>query len=199
LAAREATLGIRNLFTKRADDVVTGTKVLIASLNSKFTELAHADSRCYSQFYPNTTEHLLDNAEELSGAIKGYDVLHLFCDVTPAGNIADGRGREIPAAKLIESCCRCDVKLLWLASENKPEGYIKGFKAGGKPLNLVLTIDRKNSRFSSFLENILLKMSAGETMPSAWVALVPQHANDPRAQAAPACIFAAGRASVRLR
>jgi len=91
------------------------------------------------------------------------------------------------------------VKLLWLASQNKPEGYIKGFKAAGKPLNLVLTIDRKGPRFSTFLVHLLRKMSAGETMPVAWVSLAPQSSNDPRNQDAPACIFAAGRSGVKLR
>jgi hypothetical protein len=91
------------------------------------------------------------------------------------------------------------VKLLWLAGENRPEGYVKGFKAAGRSLNLVLTIDRKSSSFSNFLENLLRKMSAGETMPVAWVSLAPQNSNDPRNQEAPACIFAAGRGGVRLR
>jgi hypothetical protein len=91
------------------------------------------------------------------------------------------------------------VKLLWLASENKPEGYIKGFKVAGKALNVVLTIDRKNSRFTRFLESLLRRMSSGETMPVAWVALSPQNSNDPRNQDAPACIFAAGRGGVTLR
>ena len=187
-------MGIRNLFAKRTENVVTGTKVLVAFLDPKFAELARADCRCYSQFYPAT-----NNAEELLEAIKGYDVVHLFSDVTKDGNITDSRGREITATRLMQSCCDADVKLLWLASENKPEGYIKGFKAGGKPLNLVLTIDRKGSHFSGFLENILRKMSTGETMPSAWVALAPQNSNDARNQDAPACIFAAGRGGARLR
>lgn len=37
------------------------------------------------------------------------------------------------------NCCDSDVKLLWVASDNKPEGYIKGFKVA-KPLNLVMAI-----------------------------------------------------------
>jgi len=44
------------------------------------------------------------------------------------------------------------VKLLWIASENKPESYIKGFNVAGRPLNVVLTIDRKNSRSRAFLK-----------------------------------------------
>jgi len=90
---------------------------------------------------------------------KGFDVVHLFCDVAPGGNIADNEGRETAAIRLIQRCSESDVKLLWLANENKPEGYIKGFNVAERPVNLVLTNDRKNLRFTSFLERLLRKMS----------------------------------------
>jgi hypothetical protein len=197
----EAYLGIRELFKKRVQDKVVGTKVLLASLDSKFAELVKADSECYSQFYPIPAEIIFDNSNDLLGAIgKGYDIVHLFCDVSSNGNIRDRKRNETAGAVLIQACSRSDVKLLWLASENKPEGYIKGFKiAAGKPLNLVLTIDRKGSHFPVFLSNLLRKMSAGETMPVAWVSISPQSPKDPRNQDAPVCIFAAGRAGVKLR
>lgn len=157
-------------------------------------------TRSYSQFYPTPTESVFERAQELFAAIgKRYDVVHLFCDVTSDGNIIDVQGRETAATTLMQNCFDSDVKLLWLASENKPQGYIKGFKAGRNPLNLVLTLDRKGSSFSTFLEDLLRKMSAGETMPVAWVSLSPQDSNDPRNQDTPACIFAAGRGGVRLR
>jgi hypothetical protein len=130
---------------------------------------------------------------------RGYDIVHLFCDVSQEGNIVDVHGNKTAGTTLIQRCCDSNVKLLWLASENRPEGYIRGFKAQGKPLNLVLTIDRRGSRFPTFLQNLLRKMSEGETMPVAWVSLSPQNSNDPRNQNAPACIFAAGRGGVRLR
>jgi hypothetical protein len=131
--------------------------------------------------------------------VNGYDIVHLFCDVSQEGNIVDVNGNKTAGTALIQRCCDSNVTLLWLASENKPEGYIRGFKAPGKPLNLVLTIDRRGSRFPIFLENLLRKMSAGETMPVAWVSLSPQNSKDPRNQNSPACIFAAGRGGVRLR
>jgi hypothetical protein len=191
-------LGFLDLFKKRKDEVV-GTRVLVALLSPKFAELATADYRSYSQFYPATTQSVFESPEEFLDEIeKGYDVVHLFCDVMSGGNIAVGEGCEIPANRLIQKCCESDVKLLWLASENKPEVYIKGFDLASKPLNLVMTIDRKNSRFSRLLESLLRKMSSGEIMPAAWVSLSPQNSNDPRNQEGPACIFAAGRGGVRL-
>jgi hypothetical protein len=192
-------LRILDLFKNRARDEVLGTKVLVAVLNPQFAESASADCRCYTQFYPNSIQIVFEGTENLLEAIrKGYDIVHLFADVTLGGNISDNEGHEIPAAQLLQCCSESDVKLLWLASPNKPEGYIKGFKAAGTRLNLVMTLDRKNSRFTSFLENLLRKMSAGQSMPLAWVSLSPQNPNDPRNQDAPACIFAAGRGGVRL-
>jgi len=193
-------MGIRDLFKKRAQDEVLGTKILVASLNGKFAEWARADAGCYSRFYSAPAEGTFEQVEELLKAIgKGYDVVHLFCDVTSDGAITDTRGQQIPATRVLQACSESDVKLLWVASENKPEGYVKGFKPTGNPLNLVLTIDRRSSRFTGFLENLLRKMSAGETMPVAWVSLAPQISKDPRNQNAPACIFAAGRGGVKLR
>jgi hypothetical protein len=193
-------MGIRDLFKKRAQDEVFGTKVLIAALDRKFAELMGADSRSYSQFYPNRTENLFEDAAGLLKAIgTGHDVVHLFCEVTQDGSITDSRGHKTPAALLTQACADSDVKLLWVASENNPDGYMKGFKPSGNPLNLVLTIDRKKSGFTEFLENLLRKMSAGETMPVAWVSLASQNPKDPRNQNAPACIFAAGRGGVKLR
>jgi hypothetical protein len=200
ILCREPRLGIRDLFRTRASDEVLGTKVLVASLNSNFAELAACDYRCYFQFYPNTTQKVFETGEQLLNEVGNrYDIVHLFCDVTPDGSILDSSGHTISPLRLIQRCVDSDLKLLWIASENKPEGYIKGFKTAGKPLNLVLTIDRRESRFTSFLEGLLKRMSSGETMPVAWVALSPQNSNDPRTQAAPSLIFAAGRGGVKLR
>lgn len=191
-------MGIRDLFSRRGNDEVVGTKILIASLDSKFVEWSNADSNCYTQFYAPPGPMVFENIQALMETIaKGYDVVHLFCDVSPDGNIVDGRGTRTAGANLVQTCCDSDVKLLWVASENRPEGYIKGFKAAR--LNLVMTIDRKGSRFAAFLEKLLSKMSAGETMPVAWASISPQNRNDPRQQDCPECIFAAGRGGIKLR
>jgi hypothetical protein len=193
-------LGIRSLFRKGDSDEVAGAKILVASLDPKFAELTKVDSNCYSQFYDTPIVLFFEGIQELLETIgKGYDVVHLFCDALPDGNITDSRGAKIAGTSLIQSCCNSDVKLLWVASENKPEAYIRGFKAAGKRLNLVMTINRNGSKFLPFLEKLLSRMSAGETMPAAWVSVSPQGPNDPRQQDSPACIFSAGRGGVRLR
>ena len=196
----EGSLGIRNLFSKGGQDEVVDAKILVASLDPKFLELTKVDSNCYSQFYHTPTVRVFDGIQELLGTIcNGYDIVHLFCDVSPEGTITDNHGAKIVGTSLIQSCCDSDVKLLWVASENKAEGYIKGFKAPGKRLNLVMTINRNGSKFLPFLEKLLSRMSMGETMPGAWISISPQSPNDPRQKDSPACIFAAGRGGVKLR
>lgn len=194
-----ALVGIRDLFRKPAQDEVFGTKVLVAFLDAKFAELAGADRDCYAEFYSKSTQILFEDVSRLLGEINGYDVVHLLCDVMADGHIADTGGHKTSGTELIRRCVDCNVKLLWIASENQPQGYIKGFKLAGQRVNLVLTMDRRASRFKDFLQSLLRRISRGETMPIAWVALCPQNPNDPRTENAPACIFAAGRGGVRLR
>lgn len=177
-----------------------GTKVLVAGLDPKFSDLAQTDATSYGKFYSNTAEGLFSCIGELRKTIRrGYDIVHLFSDVLPNGSIMDTTGETVLGSDLIKSCSQSDVKLLWVASANKAEGYIKGFSLSGMRMNLVMTINRSESNFPSFLENLLSKMSSGQPMPVAWAAVAPQTPLDPQHRVLPECIFAAGRASVVLR
>lgn len=192
-------MALIDLFGLRLPGEVTDTKVLAGSLGSKFAELLEADSKIYSSFYRATATKKFSTVGELVDAIgQGYGVVHLFCDVSPDGIVSSTRGSTITGASLIEKCCRADVQLLWVASENKPEGYIKGFKTGGNRINLVMTISRNGASFSAFLKKLLSKLSSGETMPMAWAKLAPQGPG-PWQQELPGCIFAPGLPNVRLR
>jgi hypothetical protein len=131
------------------------------------------------------------------------DIVHVFfCDVSADGKIIDQQRSNIDRTALIHDCGFTDVKLLWIASDNKPESYVRGFHlkgTSGKGLNLVMTIERKGPKFAKFLEQLLCKMSAGETMASAWASVASQNPRDPRNQNAPSRIFAAGRGGVSFR
>lgn len=98
---------------------------------------------------------------------------------------------------LLQKCCDFNVKLLWVASDNPPDRYITGFKARGKCINLVMTIDRNGSKFPIFREKLLFRMYYGDTMPVAWVDLCPQGPPSLSSDA-PSTIFFAGRGGVRL-
>jgi hypothetical protein len=187
------------LFGMRHTDEVMGTKVLLCSLGQKFDKLLRDDHISYSRFYSAVTATDFSTIKQLSQAIeKKYDIVHLFCDVSPSGMVVDGHGNTITGTSLIQKCSDSDVKLLWIANENKADGYIKGFKLAGKHINLVMTISRNGTKFSTFLEKLLSKLSRGETMPVAWGAVAPQ-APGRSQQDLPSCIFAAGRPGVKLR
>jgi hypothetical protein len=118
--------------------------------------------------------------------------------VTDRGTIVDSNGKEITGTELIQTCCDQNVKLLWIASDNPSERYIKGFGARGKRLNLVMTLERKGPNFPEFLQKLLFRMFYGDTMPVAWNDLCPQIPGSDH-PSMPESIFFAGRGGVRLR
>ena len=171
----------------------------MCSFDTKFSELIKSDSEVYSSCYPSTTASEFSGIPHLKAALAQQpDIAHLFCDVSLDGVITDARGNTITGTELIELCCDSDVKLLWIASANKPEGYIKGFNPRGKRINLVMTLNRLGPNFSHFLGNLLAQMSLGEAMPVVWNQLCPQMPRSAHPDA-PECIFFAGRGGVRLR
>ena len=192
-------MGIRQWFSKGSADEVTSTRTLVCYFDPKFEGLARSDAEVYSRSYPSTEVARFESVGDLLQSLtKGYDIIHVYADAGSSGTLSDNAKSSVTGTELIEKCCDSDVKLLWLASENQPKAYINGFKAKGKQINLVMTISRSGSNFATFLHNLLSQMTAGETMPRAWAALVPQ-AEGPWQKELPGCIFFAGRASVRLR
>ena len=190
-------MGILDWFGK---DEIVGSKVLVCGLGNRFEELVSSDGAIYGHFYRSTTKALFPTISDLTAAIsrQQYDIVHLFCDVPPTGIIVDNDGNEVAGTELIQKCCDANVKLLWIASDNKPEGYIKNFGARGKRLNLVMTIARNEPKFSEFLDKLLFRMFYGDTMPVAWADLVPQVPSSVSTDS-PGCIFFAGRGGVKLR
>jgi hypothetical protein len=186
-------MGILDIFRK---DEIVGTRVLTCAFDSRFEDLMRKDSEAYRRSYPTTTATTFSAPGELLEAVRqDYDVIHLLCDVSPNGEIA---GSDVSGTELIAQCCASSVKLLWIASDNDPDRYIRGFKARGRRLNLVMTIKRNDPKFSEFIGKLLSKMSCGASMPVAWNDLCAQipgaSYND-----APESIFSAGRPGIRLR
>lgn len=192
---------LKDLFTRKPQlPEIHNTRVLVCSAGTGFDELLNADASSYSRFYPSTTVKACSSIKELVAAIRqGYDIVHLFSNVSPGGIIMNAEGDPLSGASLIQTCCDSGVKLLWVASDNKIDAYIKCFKTSGKSINLVLTLNRRGPRFSSFLEKLLSKMADGETMPRAWVAIAPQGPPGPAHDDLPESIFNAVRGNIRFR
>jgi hypothetical protein len=191
-------LKIAELFARRPKQIIKGSRVLVCGLDFSLRELFEADLSVYSRHYQSVDAAFFSSISDLLGALeRAYDIVHFFCGLSPGGIIADSEGATIIGSEFIAKCCEKDVKLLWVASGNKGDDYIKGFKVNENRLNLVMTLDRRGSRFSEFLEKLLSRVSRGETMPIAWAALAPQ-ARGPWEQDLPSCIFSAGRGSVKL-
>jgi hypothetical protein len=190
-------MGILDLFRTNRDEV-NGAKVLVCALDSRFDDLLKGDSEIYGRYYRATTTMVLPTSKALLGRLEQkYDIVHLMCDVTESGAITDTSGREITGTELIQNCCDHNVKLLWVASDNLPERYIKGFGARGKRLNLVMTLKRKGPNFPSFLQKLLSRLAYGDSMPVAWNDICPQIPGSDHPDA-PESIFFAGRGGVKL-
>jgi hypothetical protein len=159
-------MGLFDAFRK---DEVTGTKVLVCQLGTKFDEHSKSDLRVYKRFYPAASSATFTTVAELRGAVAHkFDVLHLFCDVGTDGVVSDASGDRISGAALLKSAVDADVKLLWIGNDNPQEAYDAGFKTKGVKINVVLTLRRLGSNTSLFLDNLLTKMTAGETLQKAW-------------------------------
>jgi hypothetical protein len=189
-------MGIFDAFRK---EEVTGSKVLVCQLGTKFDEQIKSDLRVYKRFYPTVTSSTFNSVSELAAAIgQKYDVLHLCCDVDAAGNITDGSGGRMAGSDLLKVVVDSGVKLLWIASDNLQASYDAGFKLKGLKINAVLTLRRLGSNTSLFLDNLLAKMQAGDTFSKAWsVASTPEGKSvQPDV---PHTISSAGRGGVVLR
>ena len=163
------------LFDSFRKDEVVGSKVLVCQLGTKFDEHLKSDLRVYKRYYPAASSATFTSIAELRGAVgQKYDVLHLFCDVGQDGAIADAAGHCITGTELLKLALDSGVKLLWIGNDNLAEAYEAGFPTKGLKINVVLTLRRLGSNTSLFLDNLLTKMVAGETLQKAWNAAQPE-------------------------
>jgi hypothetical protein len=177
------------LFDSFRKEEVVGTKVLVCSLDARFSAAMNSDSQQYKRLYPATSASVFSGAPALTQAIgQSYDVVHFHGDVSADGTIAGG----VSGAQLLDACCAANVKLLWIASDNKAENYAKAFDARGKKINLITTIRRLGPYFPLFLGNLLEKTSAGEPLGQAWEQLNPRGGDSVQPDT-PECTFFGGR------
>jgi hypothetical protein len=164
-------------------EVVSGTKVLVCSLGEGTAGgFEDADAKVYSTYYRHVDVAVGQGVDDFlrSVAGNGYDVIHLFCELDEDGEVVGGQGARLNADTLFEVCKEADVKVLFIAGDNPREHcdvFVRRKRYTGVMLNVVMTVSRLGDRFPFFLEGLLRGMSAGKTMPYAWVDVAPQAAS----------------------
>jgi hypothetical protein len=117
-------------------------------------------------------------------APPGCDVLLLYCDITSDGRISNS---QIGLREIIRDS---GARVAIVATENPSESYIAaGKQTGYGRANLVLTLQRNGTSFTSFFRRLFTEMTKGVSMPVAWVKLAPQVPGHERSDR-PATIFA---------
>src|SRR5246127_1130524 len=114
-------MGLFDAFKK---EEVVGTKILLCAVDARFQQFLTSDSQQYKRLYPATSANVLPGVSPLTQAIaQAYDVIHFYGDVAADGSITGG----MTGTQLLDACCAANVKLLWIANDNKPENYAKAF------------------------------------------------------------------------
>ncbi len=194
---------LRRKTARRASEVVRGTKVLVCSLGAETPEgFEDEDARVYAAHYPNVEVAKGRRPGDFVDSVAGarYDLIHLFCELDEAGDLRGGEGQKLEAGAFFEACRAADVKLLFIASENRNEGYIQMGRRQpkGVALDVVRTIGRNGGSFTSFLGELLGRMSTGKTLAQAWVEIAPQSERAQQDMQLPATYCSVGRAAVLL-
>jgi hypothetical protein len=106
------------------------------------------------------------------------NVLFLYCQLDDTGRVA---GTSSSLRDLIKAA---QAHVMVVASPFDPKvvnsQLVAALGSGNDwPANVVITFDRRGSRFGRFFKQLFSRMLAGVTMPMAWVELAPQ---DPAGQ-----------------
>jgi hypothetical protein len=139
--------------------------------------MADSDAGIYSAFCQHV-ERARPKANELLKLIeKGYDIVHLCCELNENGELTDEQGGTLKGDDLLETCRTANVKVLFIASDNSYENYLE-FRSSKWPkgyyLDLVMVVNRYGNKFPYLMEELLKRMSKGKSLPMAWVELGPQ-------------------------
>ena len=119
------------------------------------------DTAALAPFFPPATHS--------EGVPPRCDVLFIYCDITSDGRIAGSH------SSLREIVRDSSAHVVIVASENPGESCIAaGKQTGYGRVNLVLTLQRNGTSFTSFFRRLFAEMTKGVSMPVAWVKLAPQ-------------------------
>ncbi len=179
-----------SLFRSKTANDSRGAAILVASLTDSFAAEMEADADVYRRHYRTVEARVFPDAVALVEGLRGIDLLHFFGSIDAQGQLNTALGERFTAATLLDACVSSNVKVVIIASENDSDAYVRGVPA--RPLNLVMTLDRRGKNFSEFLDKICDLLVTGSTLPVAWAKIAPQFAG-PSHDNLPACIFYAGK------
>jgi hypothetical protein len=177
---------------------VSRARILVCGFDRRFIPLAESDAKVYSRYFTSVEIVFFESIACFLARLKGqYLIIHLFCLLTKSGDIVDMNGATLNGTRFVEECNNNDVSLIWVASSNTSDCYVRGFRLSGRRINVVMTLDRRDRKLSEFLERILCKSSEGKTVSASWAAVAPQ-GQGPWQEESPECIFFAGKPSAVL-
>src|ERR1044071_5167617 len=159
---------------KRSENTIEEPAILLCSLSMHDSSCISKDKLIY-QNHRNITEYRAASFSDFLTFLnhKTFDIVHLLTKVEPDGTIEGTSGFE-----LFESLSNGKVKLVIFASDNPADSYLKLIPKDRsksiKPMNIVMTLDRKGDSFQRFFQSLFDLMAQGDSMPVAWVTLVPQ-------------------------
>jgi hypothetical protein len=178
-----------SLFKSKAGSNPRGSAILVASLVDSFAAEMEMDADVYRRHYRTVEARVFPGPVELVEAIRGNDLLHFFGSIDAEGHLNTALGGQLAATMLLEACLSSNVKVVIIASENDADAYVRGVPA--KPINLVMTLDRRGKNFSEFLDKVCGLLVTGSTLPVAWTKIALQRSG-PSDDNLPTCIFHAG-------
>lgn len=189
--------------TARPREIVRNARVFVCSLGAETPEgFEDADAKVFTAYYPNVKIAKGLRPDDFVDSVSNfrYDIIHLFCELDEDGDLRGGAGTKLEASALFDACRAADVKLLFIASENRSEGYINMGRRQPKgiALDVVRTMGRNGESFTSFLRELLRRMSAGKTLLEAWVEIAPQSESAQRHMQLPTTYCTMDRAAVLL-
>jgi hypothetical protein len=87
---------ITELFSRPRQQIATGSKVLVCSLDSRFGDVFEADREVYARHFRSVDACLFSGIQELmKGLDKGYDIVHLFCPIAAGGLVTDSNNENL--------------------------------------------------------------------------------------------------------
>jgi hypothetical protein len=179
---------------KRNKNVIEYPKVLIASIGTRFES---DDIQIYEENFEQIETVRAADVQEFFNYLSGktFDILHLFVQINQDNSISGSSGTEF-----FRHVTESNIKIFIFASDNLSERLIpfctEGINSGYGKLNLVMTLERKERLFPSFIKELFDKMLGGITMPEAWVEIAPQ--GPMQQENIPETVFSAGLGSLKL-